>query len=948
MIKELRKFLKLDSIEEKVQECSDLQNEMNILKAEIDVLASDFKDKSNTFNKAIADPGNASISDQLTVKYNNFLTSHITEITGLKDKYQGINTKLEKIQKAHPEIGEALGKIKEAESFKEIKKAYKSKIISAEKYNTIIKAKTGKVSYADVIVSDKDGKILLLKRSKDVDFEPEKLCLPGGHVEPYEDEYDAAIRELNEETGILVDKLEKVCDFKGKVEIGYYQLQLKDEPTIVIFEAEHENYSWMYLDDMKAEEMIPGLYDNLIKILEPHKNDILTIKKAFDANQLSFDLFNKAVDGYIEKSKGEKISKKSAEYVNSWDSENEQCKVCEHFINNDKCEIVKGLISPEGHCIHFSKGIEKSSEGWPLLESEGTDEQKAKFKKVMGEFASGSLKSSSGKPVKSRKQAIAIAYSESGIEKANKDDLNPEVINDKFNIRELKSFSNIFGQKIPNVDEIDTYSLYTKAQESGEDLDDFIEDLPLEKVEIEGLIPTQDFVDWDKLSEKIDGKTNKDRHPFIIKRNDRQYIFDGHHRLAADKLNGEKEAEVRLFDEDEPEYTEEQLNELIPEHEHLVRILEKYIDKDPAIKKEYEKQSNELKEYKEKLKEFKKAIENPFDEFEDIVAKESFDIIQKAFDLGEISPEIFEKAERTYKDNSENRRLKRVGKSYGSSKQNETSEKEPKTQEPSLEEFAKEASDEALRTVLKSAADEKVKEVARKELDNRENETGTVSKPSNFSIRRDQYNTMKSFIDANDIDIDTLAKAFGGLNEIETIENIYDFLGGANNIGKMNELIFSSTNNSIELGIETDTLSMERMYDFKNKEVTNFALHVHKKGVGFGFDIFKNQVDSYIKNGYKKILTNAIKSDNSNGYYTWARLGYELEDDEKPKFNKLVLSTEEFKSIKTLGELMSTDKGRKFWRDFGFGFMGTFDLSKNSENMKTLNKYIDGKSKNKK
>jgi hypothetical protein len=38
--------------------------------------------------------------------------------------------------------------------------------------------------------------------------------------------------------------------------------------------------------------------------------------------------------------------------------------------------------------------------------------RKNKAKKVMGEFKRGTLKSSSGKKVKSRKQAVAIAMSE--------------------------------------------------------------------------------------------------------------------------------------------------------------------------------------------------------------------------------------------------------------------------------------------------------------------------------------------------------------------------------------------------------------------------------------------------------------------------------------------------------------------------------------------------------
>lgn len=45
---------------------------------------------------------------------------------------------------------------------------------------------------------------------------------------------------------------------------------------------------------------------------------------------------------------------------------------------------------------------------------------KAKVEKVMGEYKRGSLKSSSGQKVTSRKQAIAIAMSEAGMSKKRK------------------------------------------------------------------------------------------------------------------------------------------------------------------------------------------------------------------------------------------------------------------------------------------------------------------------------------------------------------------------------------------------------------------------------------------------------------------------------------------------------------------------------------------------
>jgi len=49
-----------------------------------------------------------------------------------------------------------------------------------------------------------------------------------------------------------------------------------------------------------------------------------------------------------------------------------------------------------------------------------TTRQKKKVEKVMHEHKQGTLKSGSGKKVKSRKQAIAIAMSESGQSKTRK------------------------------------------------------------------------------------------------------------------------------------------------------------------------------------------------------------------------------------------------------------------------------------------------------------------------------------------------------------------------------------------------------------------------------------------------------------------------------------------------------------------------------------------------
>lgn len=53
-------------------------------------------------------------------------------------------------------------------------------------------------------------------------------------------------------------------------------------------------------------------------------------------------------------------------------------------------------------------------------------EKQAKIARVMREFKSGKLKSSSGEAVKSPKQALAIALSEAGLSRKPKEDMSDE------------------------------------------------------------------------------------------------------------------------------------------------------------------------------------------------------------------------------------------------------------------------------------------------------------------------------------------------------------------------------------------------------------------------------------------------------------------------------------------------------------------------------------------
>jgi 8-oxo-dGTP diphosphatase len=61
---------------------------------------------------------------------------------------------------------------------------------------------------AAVILVDSSGRLLLQLRDGGTTKDPHRWGPPGGRVEPGEEPYEAAVRELEEETGLRVDRLE--------------------------------------------------------------------------------------------------------------------------------------------------------------------------------------------------------------------------------------------------------------------------------------------------------------------------------------------------------------------------------------------------------------------------------------------------------------------------------------------------------------------------------------------------------------------------------------------------------------------------------------------------------------------------------------------------------------------------------------------------------------------
>jgi 8-oxo-dGTP diphosphatase len=102
-----------------------------------------------------------------------------------------------------------------------------------------------------VLIMNKDGHILLSKRKKKYGFG--KLALPGGHVEWMESLVETAKREVLEETGIQLDKVEELRDYTeeirpedGKHYVTFYLIAQmpEDQEPRQMEPAKHGPWGW--------------------------------------------------------------------------------------------------------------------------------------------------------------------------------------------------------------------------------------------------------------------------------------------------------------------------------------------------------------------------------------------------------------------------------------------------------------------------------------------------------------------------------------------------------------------------------------------------------------------------------------------------------------------------------------------------------------------------------
>ena len=196
-------------------------------------------------------------------------------------------------------------------------------------------------TYADMIIENGNGELLLLKRTANDDLEPNKLGFAGGKVMQGETTETGAIREAYEECGLNVmgvEKLEEVVNEDGSTS-HYFKGYAEGDVTL---SEEHDDYKWIKPEEMMEQEIIfenNERYNGLIGMTEADNPEEKKAKRAEKINGIKEKILAEKEkladmkDGDAEniKKAEEKIKKEEArlnteEEKNKLDDEIEQLK----------------------------------------------------------------------------------------------------------------------------------------------------------------------------------------------------------------------------------------------------------------------------------------------------------------------------------------------------------------------------------------------------------------------------------------------------------------------------------------------------------------------------------------------------------------------------------------------------------------------------------------------
>ena len=128
---------------------------------------------------------------------------------------------------------------------------------------------------AHALILNDDKKVLTLKRANCTDYMPLKWDIPGGTVEVGETIEDALIRELQEETGIIIEPMYPIYVYSNLSQLPkrqtiqiVYMCKYKSG-DVILNPTEHIEYQWVNYNDLKQFDCIAFLQGLLSTYILP-------------------------------------------------------------------------------------------------------------------------------------------------------------------------------------------------------------------------------------------------------------------------------------------------------------------------------------------------------------------------------------------------------------------------------------------------------------------------------------------------------------------------------------------------------------------------------------------------------------------------------------------------------------------------------------------------------
>lgn len=120
---------------------------------------------------------------------------------------------------------------------------------------------------AALVYNSEEDKFLLVKRSEERERFPGRWEFPSGFIEGKESPGSAALRELEEETGLKGKMIRTGESFLVEIpQVGVHPVLIKVEEKNVELSKEHSEYRWVEKTELNVLNTVPKLKQDLEKV----------------------------------------------------------------------------------------------------------------------------------------------------------------------------------------------------------------------------------------------------------------------------------------------------------------------------------------------------------------------------------------------------------------------------------------------------------------------------------------------------------------------------------------------------------------------------------------------------------------------------------------------------------------------------------------------------------